>query len=156
MTRSANKTGRSKRKMSDFVALERYIIRSAAFRSLPPVARCALLELCYIYCGNNNGCVALSASSLAKKVGVGRSTAGRALQELKAKGFIEEVRPGGFNMKSGDRRATEWRLTFHRCDVTGERPSRSFMHWLPRKFCDAVPSQSSCGPTAGQPSNATQ
>ena len=35
---------------------------------------------------------------------------------------------GGFSSRK-DRRATEWRLAEHACDVTGELATKSFMRW---------------------------
>ena len=58
---------------------------------------------------------------------ISRATATRALQELAQKGFIEVVHPGGFNVKSGQRRATEWRLTSYKSDVTGGGATKAFM-----------------------------
>ena len=43
------------------------------------------------------------------------------------RGFIELVSRGAFSRKSPH--ASEWRLTFNTCDVTGELPSKAFMRW---------------------------
>jgi hypothetical protein len=37
------------------------------------------------------------------------------------------VTQGAFSRKSPH--ASEWRLTFNACDVTGELASKAFMHW---------------------------
>lgn len=150
MTRKHDVTGRSRRKLSPFIALERYVFDCPAYRSLSLAARCALMELLSLYSGSNNGRLALSALALSHRLPVGRATAGRGLQELESKGFIEAVRPGGFNIKSGGKRATEWRLTFHRCDVTGELPSKKFTRWQVGKFHFTVSPQSNTGLTREQ------
>lgn len=37
-------------------------------------------------------------------------------------------------MKAGKGRAAEWRLTLHKCDVTGEKVSCAFMRWQDGKM----------------------
>lgn len=133
MSRKHNATGRSRQKLGRFVAIEHFVLTSAAWKSLSPVARAALIEMKYLYNGSNNGRLALSARVLSLNLAVSRATAHRALQDLEDRGFIESVQAGGFNVKSGSRRATEWRLTCCSCDVTNERASRKFMRWLPNK-----------------------
>ncbi len=145
MAAKHNHTGRSKQKLSSFVALERFMLNSIAWRSLKLPARCAFIELGNLYDGRNNGRIAISARTLAERLPISRATATRALEELAEKGFIEAVRQGGFNMKSGVRRATEWRLTCYRCDVTGERPNRNFMRWQAGKFHLAASPESHTG-----------
>tara|TARA_R110000824_G_scaffold399843_1_gene606005 strand:- start:94124 stop:94552 length:429 start_codon:yes stop_codon:yes gene_type:complete len=131
--------------MRDFIALEGYMLNSPAWRSLSLNARCAFLELLSIYNGRNNGRIALSARSLADRLPISRATAARAFNELESKGFIEAVRKCAFNIKSGQARATEWRLTIHFCDVTNERPSKRFMHWQAGKFHLAASCESQSG-----------
>lgn len=134
MTRKHNATGRSRRQLSSFVALERYILNSPAWKSLSPPARCAYIEICNLYNGSNNGRIGLSARTLSELLPLSRATAGRAFRELENRGFIEAVRQGGFNVKTGTRRSTEWRLTTQHCDVTGERPTKTFMRWQGGNF----------------------
>lgn len=149
MARS-NKTGRSKGTLSPFLALERYIKASPAWQSLSLAARCAYLEFLDIYDGRNNGRLGMSANSLAHRLPIGRATAHRAILELEAKGFIEAVRRGAFNIKLGLRRATEWRLTRYRCDLTNELPSKKFMRWQAGKFHFTVSPERNCGLTREQ------
>ena len=54
-------------------------------------------------------------------------TAQRAFAELQDRGFIELVTKGAFSRKAPH--ASEWRLTFNTCDVTGELASKAFMRW---------------------------
>ncbi len=110
------------------------MLASPAWKSLSPPARCAYIEICNLYNGSNNGRIALSARTLADLLSVSRATAGRALLELENRGFIQVVREGGFNIKSGARRSTEWRLTIQRCDVTGENATKAFMRWQSGKI----------------------
>jgi hypothetical protein len=134
MKRKHNSTGRSRGQLSSFVALERYMLHSPAWKSLSPPARCAFLELCNLYNGSNNGRIALSARTLSELLSVSRATAGRVFKDLESRGFIEAVRQGGFNIKTGVRRSTEWRLTIQRCDVTCEKATKAFMRWQDGKI----------------------
>ena len=48
------------------------------------------------------------------------------LRVLEDAGFIETVKVGKYTRKEEERLASEYRLTDHRCDVTGELPSRRY------------------------------
>ena len=130
MRGKVNKKGRSKGSLSDFVAIERYIMRSTAWRSLIPVARAVYSEVGFHYSGENNGRIVISVRGIAASLGVSKDTAARAMQALEERGFIEAVKRGAFNMKR--RHASEFRMTAFRCDVTGALPSKKFMTWKPQ------------------------
>ena len=129
MRGKANRKGRSKGTYSDFVMLERYIMRSVAWGSLTPVTRATYLEVGYHYTGENNGRIVISVRGLAASLGISKDSAARALQVLEERGFIETVKRGAFSMKQ--RHASEFRMTAFRCDVTGALPSKKFMQWKP-------------------------
>ena len=63
MSRRYSRRGGS---MLSFVALERYLLKSPAWRSLSPVARCAYIEIAHRYGGSNNGTLAMSARTMAE------------------------------------------------------------------------------------------
>jgi hypothetical protein len=128
MARKHNLTGRT-RHASRFAMLPHYLLGSTAWRSLSLAARAAFVEMLALYMPGRNGRLAMSARTLAEHLPVSRATATRALRELTAKGFIEAVKPGGFNVKAATARATEWRLTLFKCDVTGAAASQNFMRW---------------------------
>lgn len=111
----------------DFVGLPGYMLKSAAWASLSPNGRAALIEVIRPYNGRNNGSLAMSGRRLEKLLPISRATATRALYELVEKGFLEVVTPSSFGCKM--KRATEYRLTFHRCDVTGDLPTKAFTRW---------------------------
>ena len=134
MANKQDKKGRSRAKFSSFIALERFITAAPAWQSLSLAARCGYLELLDIYNGSNNGTIALSARMLSERLHISRATAARALNELTTRGFIEATRPGGFNLKSGERRAAEWRLNRYKCDLTGQHPSQQYMRWKDGKI----------------------
>lgn len=127
--RKANKTGRGTNALSDFFAMERYVMRSVAWRSLKPLARAAYLEICFNFDGTNNGRIQMGARTLGERLGIDKATASRAIIELNAKGFIETAKRGAFNIKA--RHVAEYRLTAFRCDVSGALPLKTFMRWTP-------------------------
>ena len=122
----ANRRWRSRRG-PPFVQLHLWMLASAAWCSLTPAARVVYVVLASRYNGHNNGSLALSARDAARLCNINKDTACRAFRELVDKGFIECVTPGGFSRKV--RHATEWRLTIHGCDKTGELPSKAFTRW---------------------------
>jgi Helix-turn-helix domain len=122
---------RKKSKSPPFVQIPKYMITSAAWRSLSGSAMAAYLELFRRYNGTNNGQLHLSVREFAELYGRSQDTAAKALRELVDKGFIEIVRLSGFNLKDRRRQATEYRLSLHVCDVTRKLPSKAFMHWRP-------------------------
>jgi Fic family protein len=69
---------------------------SDAWRSLSGAAAKVWVELRTRYHGNNNGQLRLSLEDGARVLGLGKSTARRALLELEAKGFIRKTRQGQF------------------------------------------------------------
>jgi DNA-binding transcriptional regulator YhcF (GntR family) len=154
MANKHNKKGRSKGKLSSFIALERYITASPAWQSLSLTARCSYLEVLDIYNGGNNGTIALSARMLSERIHISRATAARALNDLTARGFIEATRLGSFNVKSGQARATQWRLNRYKCDRTGQLPSQQYMRWREGKIHFAVSPGSHNGLTR-EPLNAS-
>ncbi len=128
--RKTNKTGRGVSALSSFVALERYLLNSAAWRDLSAIARAAYLEVASGYDGKNNGRIIVATSGLGERLNCNKSTAARALAELADHGFIECIKKGGFVCKV--RHASEWRLTAFKCDVSGTLPLKPFMSWQPK------------------------
>ena len=123
--------------MGSFVALPKYLLDSLAWRTLKPVPRAAFVELVGLYNGVNNGWLAMSARTLATAINVSRATAARALMELTERGFIEQTRCGAFTCKL--RLASEWRLTLHHCDKTGDLPSKAYTKWRPENQTTVSP-----------------
>lgn len=126
MPRTHNAKGRNKYDASH-VRLYIYMLNSPAFRSLTCQARAALIEISRRYNGSNNGFIGASVRDLAERCRIARGTARKALAELQERGFIECVTPGGFNRKAPH--ASEWRLTWQTCDVTGALAQKPFMNW---------------------------
>ncbi|MEY4249015.1 MAG: hypothetical protein RJA87_648 [Pseudomonadota bacterium] len=144
MANRHNKTGRSA-SGPPFVQIHNYLLDSLAGRSLTPQAVAVYLRLACLYNGSNNGRLGLSVRAAAEHANIAKDTASRALKELSAKGFIETATKGAFSVKL--KRATEWRLTNFRCDVTGSQPTKAFLKWQPAEKL-AVPNDGQVGPKA--------
>ena len=86
-----------------------------------------LLEIARGHDGRNNGRLGLSVRRASQRCNVARGTAQRALVELQDRGFVDCMTKGAFSRKAPH--ATEWRLTWWSCDVTGELASKKFMSW---------------------------
>ncbi len=128
MARRHNGTGRSTGQ-GRYVALTHWMMRTAAWRSLDTVARCAYVELGARYAGpgSNNGRLPFSLREMAEALNVSKMTAQRALRLLQDRGFIVETKRGAFSLK--ERHATEWRLTEFGDDVSGALATKDFARW---------------------------
>jgi hypothetical protein len=123
-----NQKGRSKG-TGHFAQLHDWMMNSAAWRSLSPQARCVYVEVLRLYNGANNGFLALGVRTAAERANVNKDTAARCFAVLVERGCLEPAQLGKFNQNA--RRATEWRLTHHRCDRTHQLPSKAFARWTP-------------------------
>ena len=95
--------------------------------------------------GSTNGRIGYSVREAAASLRIGKTTAGKALEHLEERGFIVAMKRGAFSRKI--RHATEWRLTIHNCDVTGELATKDFTRWS--QIQNTVPSQTSKVPDTG-------
>ncbi len=153
MPKRHNPKGRSTTER--FLKLEYYMLRSAAWLSLSPVARCVYIELASLYNGGNNGRLALSARDAAERVGCSKNTAARAFAELIEKGFIDLCSRGHFDRKTPH--AAEYRLTVHPCNRSRERASKRFTRWRPDEPKSvAGPITGTAGVTTGTVTDLTQ
>jgi len=105
---------------------------------LSPAERAVLVEVMMRYNGTNNGRIGLGSREAGAACGISKNTAGRALKQLQAKGFVVVMTPSNFNRKN--RLAAEYALTEFRNDKTGEMATTAFMRWTPEKQ-NTVPSQ---------------
>jgi hypothetical protein len=118
-----------------FLSLHHRILRSHAWHMLTPLQRAGYIEIAQLYDGSNNGRLATSARRLAAVLPCAKNS--DVLRALEDAGFIETVKVGKYTKKEEERLAAEYRLTDHRCDVTGELPSRRYN---PRHLWDpAIP-----------------
>ena len=117
----------NKRLDAPHVRLYRWMLDCPAYLSLSCQARAVLLEIARGHDGTNNGRLGLSVRRAAHRCRIARGTAQRALAELQERGFVDCMTKGAFSRKAPH--ATEWRLTWWGCDVTGELASKKFMSW---------------------------
>ena len=123
----SKRPNRNKRRDAPHVRLYRVLLDSPAYLSLSCAARAVLVEIWRTYNGTNNGRIGLSVRRASERCRIARGTAARSFRELEERGFIECMTKGAFSRKAPH--ATEWRLTWWACDVTGELPSKKFMSW---------------------------
>jgi hypothetical protein len=128
MGKRINKTGRSEGE-SRHLRLHHWMLACSAWKSLPAVDRAIFIEIAALYNGSNNGSLGYSIRTAAESLSVSPQTAMRALKRLQERGFITRVTKGAFSRKI--RHASEWCLTEHPCDVTGEMGTKAFMSWKP-------------------------
>ena len=108
-----------------FIQLYTNVKRSEAYHSLGVYARSALFELLDRYTGINNGMIGLGCRELSDALNCSRDRAAKALIELDDAGLAHPLTYGLWRGK----KASEWRLTFYRCDKTGELPT---LNWVSR------------------------
>jgi hypothetical protein len=115
-----NPASRKAKTGKPFVQLFHCWWSSPVIRSLSSVERDAMITIMMRYNGHNNGNLPVSVRWLSRELGVGKSTALRALDHLRAAGLIERVVAGRFQGRLS--RATRWRVTCFACDVSGKQP----------------------------------
>ena len=106
-----------------FVRYPIYIKNTFAWRQLTANAKLAWLEIGFFYNGYNNGRLCISSRRLGEAMGVSKSTAARAINELLTWGFLEITKASSFSLK---KLSAEYRLTHVVCDVTHKSASFRF------------------------------
>jgi DNA-binding transcriptional regulator YhcF (GntR family) len=133
--------GGSKDRGPKFIKIEHWILKTAAWRDLDPVARALYVELRQRYNGTNNGNIGLGTREASECLKVGRNTVARAFDDLITRGFLKVATASTFHQK---RLAREWLLTDEKDDRTGEVPTKEFTRWTVEKQ-KLVPSESRIG-----------
>jgi hypothetical protein len=118
------KNGRSKGD-GRFILIPHHVLNSLGYQATRPPARAALVELVKRYNGSNNGSIGLSSRDLARLCKISKDSAAKAIQELENVGLIETVEKGSFNR--GNRRASEFRLLWLPCNLTGALPTKKYL-----------------------------
>ena len=122
--RKVNAKGRNE--FEKFVKLDHYMLSSDAYRLLSPQARVLLVEFIFKFDGRNNGLLFMSQRDAAKVLGVAtHQTAGKYVDELVCRGFLEVVLPGSFDNKQ--RHASVYRLTMKTNENQMGPPTKEFM-----------------------------
>ena len=117
-------------KAAEHVRLYEAMMQTAAWQDLTTDARALYVLMKQQYKGTNNGKLVLSVRQVSEALHISKTTAASAFTELVEHGFIELVIRGSFVARK-DRRASEWRLTEHVCDVSKDLPSRRYQTWRP-------------------------
>ena len=117
------KNGRN-RGGGQFVRLDHDLIMSPAWEGLSTQARAVLIQVAKRYNGRNNGTLAASVRDLEAECRINKDTAAKALKQLIDAGFLELAQAGAFTFKK--RHAGEYRLTWEKCDKTGQKGSRAW------------------------------
>jgi hypothetical protein len=120
-----------------------------AWKSLGPIPRAIYLDMAKRYAGpgSNNGKIVYSVRCASDELGIGKSTADRAIDALQDRGFIVCMKRGAFSLKK--RHATEWRLTEFASDVSTDLATKDFMTWTPDKNKSRYPQRDRTVPVAG-------
>ena len=152
--------GKGKRSGPGFMQLPHYVKRSTGYHGLSLAARALLTEIYDRYNGSNNGMIALGVREAAYELGCNQGTISRAARELDDADLVRPTKVGAWR----GREATEWRVTWRRCDKTGDLPRSNWVEpdTLPStcppqaqarasnryRTCEALP----CPPASRKPS----
>jgi hypothetical protein len=122
--RPVDVSGRSKG--DRYIQIYYSLMNTPAWQGMSVLGKAAFLESMRFYNGSNNGSIAISSRSLADKLGVGKSTAARAIEELVSRGFLRLSKASDFSKK---RLASEYRFTHLPCQKTKAPPSREYLRY---------------------------
>lgn len=112
-----------------FLKLEHWMLKTPAWRSLPPTSRALYVEIAQRYNGVNNGEISMAVREAASLIHAAKETVSKAFHELEAKGFLQRNVCGSFNWKL--RHASTWILTEH--SYLEKAASKEFARWSPEK-----------------------
>src|SRR5262245_3112449 len=101
-----------------FIQIPHHVKRSTSYPGLSQSARCILQEVIYRYNGSNNGFIVLGVREAAYEIGCSHGSISNAMRELDDADLARPTQVGAWR----GRHATEWRLTWRRCDKTGDLP----------------------------------
>ena len=119
---------KDKGKRERYVMLRYWMLNSAAWKSLPGLARALYVEIVQRYNGLNNGHIPYSVRDAAQALRVSKDTVRHLLGILQARGFIVCTRKGYFSVKT-TKDASEWRLTEYDSDHPVAHATKDFMRW---------------------------
>jgi hypothetical protein len=112
-----------------FVKLDDWLMKTAAWASLDPIARCIWIEITRLYNGKNNGEIAMSCRHAADRVGCDKNIAGNRINVLVERGFIREIRPAGIGWKNGKRERFAPCYALTHLAVGTALPTKDFVRW---------------------------
>jgi hypothetical protein len=121
-----------------FAGLPVCVIRSEAYRTLSPIARCILIEIVSRMRGNNNGEITVSYAQLALALNRrNQAPIGPAIAELMQHGLLDLSAESVWQ----ERKAREYRLTFvNTTDAIGRpiRATNDYLKWTAGEKIDAT------------------
>jgi hypothetical protein len=130
---SSGRRRRSKGGYSRYVALQHYMLKCLAWAGreeplpavepLSPNAKALLVDIWQRHNGQNNGEISYSVYE-ARRIGMSKSRAARAFEELVERGFLRVGRLSTFHQK---RLSRTWTLTAE--PLNGEPATKDFMKW---------------------------
>ena len=126
--RRVDQTGRSIGE-TRFVKLDHWLLKTAAWKAMPPVCRALYVALSQRYNSFNNGEISMSVREASHEINIAKDTASKAFHELEEKGFLRRNVCGSFNWKL--KHATTWILTEH--PLGNALATKDFMRWTPSK-----------------------
>ena len=111
-----------------FVKLDEWLMKTEAWRSLDPVARCIFIEMARLYNGHNNGEIGMACRRAAERVGVKKTIAAERIQTLMDRGFIRLTRAAEIGLRKRRQRfSASYPLTH--VPVGKALPTKEFVHW---------------------------
>jgi hypothetical protein len=122
-----------------FLMLTFDLLSSHAWEGLSTQARAVLIQIAKVYDGKNNGRLGASHQILSDQSRISKNTVTRAIRELVEAGFLDVIQVGAFSLKA--RHASEYRITWQKCDKTGEpQTNRWRRNGLAKVATDRAPS----------------
>jgi hypothetical protein len=112
-----------------FVVLHHWLLKSPAWRAFSPNGKAILLHIWERHNGANNGEIVYAVRE-AKKIGLSKSPAARALKEAIDLGFLRITRNASFTLKTKEARS--YALTAE--PINGRTATKEFMKWTPAEF----------------------
>lgn len=111
------------RKSEQFISVHKSLWECTAFRTLKPPAQILLFHFIFLAYPNRNGRIGMSHSKAAQIAQVNKATAGKYLDELMVRGFLEMRNHEMWK----ERKAREYRITLCYCE--GRAPTEEFRNW---------------------------
>ncbi len=122
---------KKKSKNLRFASLYHWEMELQAFRHLSVYGRALLMEFRRAYNGHNNGSIVMSHRQAASLLKCNKDTAGKAIEELKGKGWIRLRQKGSFSQKT-NKTASTWRITNQPIGAGVDTPeTKEYAKWRP-------------------------
>ena len=113
------------RKGEQFIGVNKSLWDSQAFKTLKPSAKILFLQFIFLAFPDRNGRIGMSHSKAAEIAQVNKATAGKHIEELMIRGFLQ-LR--SYEMWQ-ERKSREYRVTA--CYCYGLAPTEEFLKWRP-------------------------